>query len=87
MKRLITDKVLHILVENLSFSDYILVTKDISDLEVEIEKLKNIPNKIKEYLKQVHIETQNGILSNNNLIWENIKRLCDGKNIIGSDKE
>lgn len=53
----------------------------------EIERLKNIPNKIKEYLKQVHIETQNGILSSNNLIWENIERLCDGKDIIGSDKK
>ena len=63
----------------------------ISKLEVvyskEIERLNNIPNKIKEYLKQVHIETQNGILSSNNLIWGNIERLCDGKDIIGSDKE
>ena len=48
MKRLITDKVLHILVENLSFSDYILATKDISDLEVEIERLNNIIEKLEQ---------------------------------------
>ena len=41
--------------------------------------------KIKDYLRQVHIEMQNGILSSNNLIWENIERLCDGKDILGSD--
>lgn len=42
--------------------------------------------KIKEYLKQIHNETQHGILSSNSLIWENIERLCDGKDILGSDE-
>jgi hypothetical protein len=53
----------------------------------EREDLYNRFYKIKDYLKQVHIETQKGILSSNNLIWENIERLCDGKDILGSDKE
>ena len=38
----IKDDTLSILVENLSLKDYISVTKDISELETEIDKLKNI---------------------------------------------
>lgn len=52
----------------------------------EREDLYNRFYKIKDYLRQVHIEMQNGILSSNNLIWENIERLCDGKGILGSDE-
>ena len=51
----------------------------------EREDLYNRFYKIKDYLRQVHIEMQNGILSSDNLIWENIERLCDGKEIL--DKE
>ena len=56
----------------------------------ELEDLENLGdrlNKIKEYLKQIHIEQQHGILSSNNLIWTNIERLCDGLEILEkSDK-
>lgn len=38
--------------------------------------------KIKEYLIQIHNETQHGILSSNDLIWTNIERLCDGKEVL-----
>ena len=82
------DEKAHIIdyIEYLKSKNNIVESKNI-ELVIENERLNNIPNKIKEYLKQVHIETQNGILSSNNLIWENIERLCDGKDIIGSDKE
>lgn len=54
--------------------------KQIDDLQQRFDKIKN-------YLKQVHIEQQNGILSSNNLIWENIERLCDGLEILRSKNE
>lgn len=58
---------------------------DINYLLYEKKKLELRCNKIKDYLKQIHIEQQNGILSSNNLIWENIERLCDGKEIIKNE--
>lgn len=51
-------------------------------IDMYLERL----NKIKEYLKQVHIEQQQGILSSNNLIWDNIVRLCDGLELLGDKK-
>jgi aspartate/tyrosine/aromatic aminotransferase len=50
------------------------------------EDLYNRLDKIKDYLKQVHIETQKGILSSNNLIFENIERLCEGKEILKGEE-
>ena len=60
---------------------------DINYLLYEKKKLELRFNKIKKYLKQVHIEQQNGILSSNNLIWENITRLCDGLEILEDRNE
>lgn len=37
---------------------------------------------VKDYLKQVQYEQQHGVLSSNHLIFENINRLCDGKDLI-----
>ena len=53
--------------------------------KIQLE-LQNRLNKIKEYLKQVHYETKHGILSSNDLIYENIERLCDGKDLIKESK-
>lgn len=64
--------------------------KRLDEREQEIEELQQAKDdlqqrfaKIKDYLKQIHIEQQKGILSSNNLIWENIERLCDGLEILG----
>ena len=48
----------------------------------ERESLYNRLYKIKDYLKQVHEEQQHGILSSYYLIWENITRLCEGKELV-----
>ena len=54
----------------------------------EREDLCNRFYKIKDYLQQVHDEQQHGILSSHYLIWTNIERLCDGKDILlGRDEE
>lgn len=58
----------------------------IKEQREENDELKQRLDKIKNYLKQVHMETKNGILSSNSLIWENIKRLCDGKDILENEK-
>lgn len=50
----------------------------------EIDQLEERFDKIKNYLKQVHYEQQHGILSSNNLIYDNIIRLCDGEELINS---
>lgn len=42
----VRDNTLKILVNNLSLRDYAYVTKDISNLEIEIERLNNIIDKI-----------------------------------------
>lgn len=43
--------------------------------------------KIKDYLKLIREDNQKGILCSYNLIEDNITRLCDGLDILGSDKE
>lgn len=74
-------------------NDYMLGRKNDGMIATKLYSLEKIKedyesrfNKIKEYLKQVHIEQQNGILSSNNLIWENITRLCDGLEILGVEE-
>ena len=42
---------------------------------------------IKDYLQQVHDEQQHGILSSHYLIWTNIERLCEGKDLIRGAKK
>ena len=39
-----------ILTENLCFTDYVIVTEEISNLELEIERLNNIINELEKYL-------------------------------------
>lgn len=56
-------------------------------MQKQIDDLQQRFAKIKDYLKQVHIEQQNGILSSNNLIWDNIIRLCEGLEIIRGKNE
>ena len=43
--------------------------------------------KIQEYLRTIHKEARYGILSSENLIYENINRLCEGKDLIKSLEE
>lgn len=61
---------------------FLLSNEDIKVLLAYIKNLKSRFEKITDYLHQVHDETQKGILSSNNLIYENIERLCVGLDIL-----
>lgn len=62
-------------VDSIEFESIIHYLKEYKDFQLRFDKLKD-------YLRQVHKEAQSGILSSNNLIWENIERLCDGLDIL-----
>lgn len=53
----------------------------------EIERLNKRFTAIKDYLKQIREDNKKGTLSSYNLVEDNITRLCDGLDILGSDKE
>lgn len=59
---------------------------ELDSADIYIKCLEQRFNNIKDYLKQIHNETNHGILSSNNLIWENIERLCDGAELLKRDK-
>lgn len=42
-----------ILTKNLCFSDYVVVTEEISNLELEIERLNNIINRTTKYVQSL----------------------------------
>lgn len=75
----IKDDTLSILVENLSLKDYIEVTKGISELEVEIDKLNNIINELEKYLIKMSDRSwdDNGAYDN---VLDKLKELKGGKN-------
>lgn len=51
------------------------------------ERLQKRLDDIKNYLKQVHEETNHGIISSEYLIFLNIERLCDGKDLIKEEEK
>lgn len=63
-------------------NEFLLSNQDIKVLLKYIKNLKSRFEKIEDYLHEVHDETQKGILSSNNLIYENIERLCVGLDIL-----
>ncbi len=75
----IKDNTLSILVENLSLKDYVNVTKDISELEIEIERLNNIINELEKYLIKMSDRSwdDNGAYDN---ALDKLKELKGGKN-------
>ena len=75
----IKDDTLSILVENLSLKDYVNVTKDISELEIEIERLNNIINELEKYLIKMSDRSwdDNGAYDN---VLDKLKELKGGKN-------
>ena len=71
-----------ILTHNLCYSDYVVVTEEISNLELEIERLNKIIKDIKSQLD--YLETY----SSKEDVFEDMKRRLDRiDKIIGSDKE
>ena len=42
-----------ILLENLCFTDYVIVTEEISNLELEIERLNSIIKEVREYINKI----------------------------------
>lgn len=73
------------MVENCVYEEENLVCMNSEHYRKMINTMSNFQtrlDKIKDYLKQVHFETQHGILSSNYLIWTNIERLCDGLDIL-----
>jgi len=48
-----------ILTENLCFTDYVIVTEEISNLELEIERLSNIINELENILKDLIFGSNN----------------------------
>lgn len=75
----INDDTLSILVENLSLKDYVEVTKDISELEIEIERLNNIINELEKYLIKMSDRSwdDNGAYDN---VLDKLKELKGDKN-------
>ncbi len=75
----IKDNTLSILVENLSLKDYVNVTKDISELEIEIERLNNIINELEKYLIKMSDRSwdDNGAYDN---VLDKLKELKGDKN-------
>ena len=75
----INDNTLSILVENLSFKDYVEVTKNISELEIEIDRLNNIINELEKYLIKMSDRSwdDNGAYDN---VLDKLKELKGEKN-------
>ena len=46
-------KSIDILTENLCYTDYVIVTEEISNLELEIERLNNIIKEVREYINKI----------------------------------
>lgn len=61
--------------------------KEVFELQHEICDYEERCRKIKDYLKLIREDNQKGMLCSYNLIEDNITRLCDGLDILGSDKE
>ena len=49
-------KSIDILTENLCYTDYVIVTEEISNLELEIERLNNIINEFEDWLNAKYEE-------------------------------
>ena len=71
-------KSIDILTENLCYTDYVIVTEEISNLELEIERLNNIINEFEDWLNAKYEEMHD--------IWY-VKVLNKLQELKGDDKK